>query len=239
MESLRASASCIGVTGSFSVARDYLGFARGVLPADPAGVTTTVSLKKQIDLLKDDHFHVNVIKVGSDLFSDSDHEEVDYGIYKLRNIYDNVSIGVGRVLQLGIAQTDARGFDDITSDDEVTDVTNTWYVDNDGIDLFIPFTLNVPSGSGSLLGRSPRPGPCEDKDDKGMNGAVTGVWGDEQTARTLAHELGHYLGLKHRNGSPTNLMAQSSVASSTRNSVVLTSSQGNSADDHCLVDDGC
>lgn len=238
-DSVRDFASCIGLKGSISVLRDFFGFFRGRVPPDPTGAATSVSLKRQISLLKGDHFHVNVIRIGSDNFTASDSREIDYAIFKLRNIYDNRSIGVGRVQHWGVLAADAQGLDNITNDDEVADVTNTWVVKNDGIDLFIPDILNVSTNGGNLLGRSPVGGPCEGKDDKGMNGAVTGIWGDEQTARTLAHELGHYLGLSHRNGSTNNLMAQSSVASSTRNSVNLTNGQGNDARDHCLVDDGC
>jgi hypothetical protein len=98
--------------------------------------------------------------------------------------------------------------------------------------------MSVPSNGGTLLGRSAVDGPC-DKDAKGMNGATCGLWGSEQTARTFAHELGHYLGLEHRNSQPDNLMCQSGQANSTRNSVLLTSGQGNAMDDHCSVDDGC
>ena len=58
-------------------------------------------------------------------------------------------------------------------------------------------------------------------------------------ARSGSHEIGHYLGLDHENGSPTNLMAQSSVASSIRDSTVLTSGQGDNVRDHCFMQGSC
>jgi hypothetical protein len=119
-------------------------------------------------------------------------------------------------------------------------------VPNDGIDLFVPHNMSVASNGGMILGKAKIDGPC-DKDAKGMNGATCGLWGREQTARTFAHELGHYLGLKHNHGDdcPTaasalnNLMAQSRCATSTRNSVLLTSSQGSNMRDHCSTKSGC
>ena len=238
MASLRALAGCIGIADNFSVLRDFLGFARGQLPPDPTGADVVVSLKRQFDRLDGDHFHLNVIAVGSDQFTDNDYIEIDYSIFKLRNIYHTVSLGVGRIQHWIVTTDDADGLDTPTSEDDLEQLTEDWTVPNDGIDLFIPHNMSVPSNGGILLGLSAVDGPC-DKDAKDMNGATCGLWGSEQTARTFAHELGHYLGLSHRNNQPDNLMCQSSKANSTRNSVLLTSGQGNTVDDHCSVDEGC
>jgi hypothetical protein len=99
--------------------------------------------------------------------------------------------------------------------------------------------MNVPSDGGMILGQSPQPGPCEGKNAKGMNASVVGLFGSEQTARSFSHEVGHYLGLGHQNDHPENLMCQSGSASSIRNSVNLTSDQGNTVKGHCLVKPGC
>jgi hypothetical protein len=238
MDSIRSLANCIGVTGGFSVLRDFLGFSRGQLPPDPTGAAVTVSLKRQAQRLRGRHFHLNVIAVGSDQFSDADFIEIDYSIFKLRNIYDTVSLGVGRVQHWAVTTADADGLDTPTSEDDLEDLTDDWTVPNDAIDMFIPHNVSIPSNGGSILGLSPEGGPC-DKDDKDMNGSTCGLWGSEQTARSFAHELGHYLGLGHENGTPTNLMCQSSGASSIRNSVQLTSGQGETVRGHCFVHDGC
>ena len=244
--SLRAFASCIGITGSFSVLGDFYGFRQRRLPTDPTGVRVEVSIRDQINSLRGRHFHLNVIKVGSDQFTNADHNEVDYSIFKVRNIYRQVGLGVGRILHYAIPTANANGLDSPTTEGDLEDLTADWTVPNDGIDLFIPHNMNVPSNGGMILGKSALEGPC-DKDAKGMTGSTCGLWGSEQTARTFAHELGHYLGLSHNHGDacPTsaaemnNLMAQSRCAASTRNSTLLTSSQGTEISDHCSTKPGC
>ena len=71
--SLRAFASCVGITGPFSVLGDFYGFRQRRLPTDPTGVRVEVSLTEQIQGLRGRHFNLNVIKVGSDQFTTSDH----------------------------------------------------------------------------------------------------------------------------------------------------------------------
>ncbi len=238
MASLRALAGCIGIDQNLSVLRDFFGFARGQLPPDPTGADVAVSLKRQFQRLDGDHFQLNVIAVGSDQFTDNDYIEIDYSIFRLRNIYNPVALGVGRIQHWIITTDEADGLDTPTSRGDLEQLTEDWTVPNDGIDLFIPHNMSIPSNGGTLLGRSAVDGPC-DKDDKGLSGACCGLWGSEQTSRTFAHELGHYLSLEHRNGSPDNLMCQSGKANSTRDSVDLTSGQGDDMDDHCSVDGGC
>ena len=239
MPSIRTLASCLGLPGDISILGDFFGFFRRQVPPDPTGDPTVVSLSGQAERLQADYHNLNVVAVGVDQFTDADDIEVDYSIYKLRNIWDQVGLTVGRVQHYGVATADADGLDSPTSRDDLEDITDRWTVSNDGIDMFIPHNMNVPSGNGILLGLSAVDGPCEDKDDKGMNGSTAGLWGDEQTARTFAHELGHYLTLSHRNIQPTNLMCQSSIAISARDSIDLTSGQGSDMRDQCLVDDGC
>jgi len=244
--SIRDLAGCVGISGSFSILGDFFGFIRRRLPPDPTGVRVEVSLKEQITRLRGVHSNLNVIAVGSDQFTDNDFIEIDYSIFKLRNVYRPVGVGIGRVQHWVVSTADANGLDTPTTTGDLEDLTQDWTGPNDGIDLFVPHNMSVASNGGQILGRSAIDGPC-DKDAKGMNGATCGLWGSEQTARTFAHELGHYLGLSHNHGDtcPTgtternNLMAQSRCAISTRNSVLLTSSQGDNMDDHCSIRAGC
>ena len=244
--SIRALAGCVGISGPFSILGDFFGFSRRRLPSDPTGVRVEVSLKEQVTRLRGGHSNLNVIAVGSDQFTDSDFIEIDYSIFKLRNVYRPVGVGIGRVQHWVVSTADANGLDTPTTTGDLEDLTQDWTVPNDGIDLFVPHNMSVASNGGQILGRSAIDGPC-DKNAKGMNGATCGLWGREQTARTFAHELGHYLGLSHNHGDtcPTsttarnNLMAQSRCAISTRNSVLLTSSQGDNMDDHCSIRAGC
>lgn len=239
MPSLLETAACIGVTGNFSVLRDFYGFFRGALPPDPTNAEVSVSLARELNEIAGEHFNVNFIAVGDDQFDDNDNIEVDYSIYRLRNIYAANGIGVGRIEHYGISTAEADRLDSPTKKSQLEDLTQQWTVPNNGVDLFIIANLNVPSGSGILLGRSAINGPCGDKEAKGMNGSVSGLWGSEQTSRTVAHELGHYFSLKHKNDQPTNLMCQSGSASNIRTSVNITSSQEDDVRDHCFVVDWC
>lgn len=239
MPNLRQRATCVGLGASFSILSGFFGFFRGVVPPDPLAGRVSVSLLDQMNALGGRRMNLNVIATGSDNFTDADNIEVDYAIFKLRNVYRQASLGVGRVQHWAVSGAEANGLDAPTSEGQLQELTERWEVPNDGIDLFIVHDINIASNGGSLLGRSAVDGPCLDKDQKGMEAATAGLWGSEQTARTVAHELGHYLTLGHRNDEPDNLMCQSGKASSTRNSTVLTSGQGSDMRGHCLTSGGC
>jgi hypothetical protein len=209
-----------------------------------------VSLRQFADGVTGDHIHVNVIAMGFDALGATAladaRIEVDYCVYRLRNIYRPQGVGVGRVLHYSVDSADADGFDVISDSDEAEDMWQSFYVDNDGIDAFV-----VRSISGSMLGLSPVPGDCgkQSQDDGLMAGGVDAS--DEGLSRTFAHEIGHFLGLPHNHpalpGGPcpattagqNNLMAQTGCALSLRNSVLLTNSQGDTMDDHCMIREGC
>jgi len=243
--SLRALAEVIGIKGSFSVLGEFYGFARRRLPLDPTAARVETSLREQFDSLRGRYFDLNVIAVGNDQFADADYDQIDYSIFRLRNIYRTVGLGVGKIEHWNVATSDADGLDTPTTTGDLEELTQDWTVPNDGIDMFVPHNMSIPSNGGMVLGRSAIDGPS-DKDAKGMNGATCGLWGSEQTARTFAHELGHYLALEHnhRDTCPTsaaarnNLMAQSRCTRGTRNSVALTDDQGTDMRDHPLVKSG-
>ena len=239
MASIRQLAACIGLPINLSVLGDFLGFFRRTLPPDPTGVRVTVSLLRQARLLKGPHFNLNVIAIGVENFTDAEDIQTDYSVFKIRNIYAQVGVGVGRIKYFQVTVADANGLDAPTTEDQLEEIGHKWVVNNDALDVATPFAMNVASNGGVTLGLSPQPGPCVDKDNKGMNGSVVGLFGSEQTARTFAHEVGHNLGLGHQNDHPANLMCQSGVASSIRNSVNLTNDQGDDIKDHCLMKSGC
>ncbi len=238
MASVRSILNCIGVntSGNVSVLRRLFGFIRQRVPTDPvSSVTAQVSVLKQLNSLQGRHIHLNIIRVGIDNFTSAEVDKIEYSIYKARNILNTRSLGIGRVNHYNVTSGQANGRDDIGSDDEAEDLTQEWTVSNNGLDVFM-----VDNISAGFVGLSPVPGPC-DKDAKGMNGVLGGEVnrGSERVARTFAHEIGHYLGLPHRNNDPDNLMAQTSVANSVRNSVELSSGQGNTIRGHCSVQNGC
>jgi hypothetical protein len=248
MASIRELANCIGVTESdLSILGDFFGFSRATLPPDPTGADVVVSLKRQVDRLEGLHCHLNIIRIGSDRFSDSDKQEIDYSIFKMRNIFHEAGVGIGRILHWGVDSSDADGLEAPTTRGDLKQITQNWTVPNDGIDLFIPDNMSLfDSDGGITLGLSPIGGTCSNKDKTtGMSGSVAGLWGSlsdtDQTARTVSHELGHYLGLTHRNGRPTNLMCQSqNVADGgIRTATDLIERQVNDISNHCSITSGC
>ena len=140
-----------------------------------------------------DHIHLNVIRVGFDTFNATENDDalidIDYSIYRIRNIFRPQQVGVGRVQHYAI--DDADGDADINGGGEARDLWEAHFVDNDGIDAFVVRTIT------GLLGLSPVPGDCgKQTDDDGLlAGGVDN--GAEGMSRTFSHEVGHFLGLNH------------------------------------------
>lgn len=231
----------VDTSANISVLKKIFGFRNARVPADPfTSVTAQVSLLDQLNAMQGEHYHFNCIRVGFDLFSDGNNttaiDEIDYATYKTRNIYATRGIGVGRVEHYIVDSSDSNGLHIITSRGDATDLTQDWTVSNDGLDVFFVFQITSDAG---FIGISNINGPC-DKDAKGRNGMISDVLrGKDATARNVAHEIGHYLSLRHQNDDGDNIMAQDSSATSIRNSVELSTSQANDCKDHCSMQDGC
>ena len=220
MDSLKAIAACIGVTGDFSVSQNFFGFLRGA-PGD-------VSVLTQIRRLQGRHVHMNFIRVGSDQFTNNDLAEMDSALQFTRDTYAQVNLGVGRIEHYVISTGEADGADNINNDDEAEDLTNRWTVPNSALDIFWVLTY-----AGTTIGLSRVDGPC-DKNAKGMDGSVVAIEGSANTTGfVLAHEAGHYLGLNHSSSS-SNLMF-----GTVPNGGNLTSGQGSNMRDHCFVKPSC
>ncbi len=246
-----------------SVLFRLFGFRRGLVPPDPeepASVSdepAEVSVRQLAGDLDGDHIDLNVIDVGFDQFTDnglaSAEIELDYCVYRIRNIFRTRGVGVGRIRHYSLDSNDAGSFGSVDDADEAEDLWRSFYVDNDGVDAFVSRFVD----RNELLGLSPVGGNC-DKQSKN-NGLFAGGANDdaEGLSRTFAHEVGHFLGLKHNHDAlpdgscPTsetgqlNLMAQTgciptvSGSRDTRGAVLLTSRQGNDMDDHCTIQEGC
>lgn len=232
-----------------SVLRRLFGFRRSMVPPDPTGVPANVSVRQLADDLEGDHIHLNAIAMGFDVLNSTDlaraRIDVDYCIFRIRNIFRPRGVGVGRVLHYSVDSADSGGLDTPNGVDECEELWQSFYVDNDGIDAFVVRDIS------GLLGLSPVGGDCgkQSKDDGLVAGGVDND--AEGLSRTFAHEVGHFLGLSHNHNAlpdgpcpattagQNNLMAQTGCAISTRTSVLLTATQGNDMDDHCMIREGC
>lgn len=222
MASLKAMASCINLANpnNFHVVRDFFGYLRGA--------PQQLSLLTQVRRLQDKHIHLNCIRVGSDQFTNSDLAEIDSAVQFTRNNYAQVNIGIGRVEHYFITTAQAGGRENIDSNSEAASLTDEWTVDNDAYDVFFVLTY-----AGTTIGLSRVNGPCN-KDAAGMDGSVVAIEGSPNTTGyVLAHEVGHYMGLDHRDND-NNLMF-----GSVPNGGILTNSQGSDMGDHCFVKSSC
>ena len=263
MASLKSLMNCMDIDtgGQVSVLKRFFGFARGRVPTDPVTTATaSVSILAQTRGIQGDYIHINVTRVGFDLLSgtvpgstqtllDQGREKIDYALYRTRNIYATVGVGVGRVLHTDINSSDAGGADDLGSEDEADDLIASWSWFNDGVDAFV-----VRNISGDFVGKaSAIPGVCDKQDaEDGVVGGEIGR-GFDAFARTFAHEIGHHMGLTHNHGGDpdcpdttngcNNLMAQTRCATScgggTRTAVLLTSSQATTMRNHCSIRPSC
>jgi hypothetical protein len=258
MAGLRATMDCLGIDtdGDVSVLTRFFGFLRGRLPTDPTGAATEVSVLREVRAAQGRHIDLNVIQVGFDAIpggataQDQALDTLDYGLYRTRDVYDAVGLGVGRVLHWVISAADADGMDDLGSENECDDLIASWSVPNDGVDAFVVRNISDPD----FVGRaSAIPGSCdkEDKEDGVVAGEISRT--GDGFARTYAHEIGHHLGLSHNHGGGSdcpgttagcnNLMAQTRCATScgggVRAAVLLSGSQGTTMRGHCAVRDGC
>jgi hypothetical protein len=187
MPSLRSYAQCIGLGQDFSLLHDFFG-----LRSVP--IARELSVRQQMERLNAVHFHINVILVGSDAFSSNELDDVSDAIFGTREIYAKAGIGVGRVEWYVIPVNEAHGHDDISSDDEAVELTDLWSVPNNALDVFIVRDDWFDDGM-THKGLSDQGASC-DKDGKSMSGSVVSLSGFA-TRFTMAHEIGHDLGLHH------------------------------------------
>ena len=233
MALLSRAAACIGLPPNFSVVRDFFGYASAPpwnLAPSQANLPQSLSLLTQMNRLGRKHFHVNFIRVGTDannLLPAVDEQNIDCAAQITRDIYGAAGIGIGRVMRWWlIPLSDNTGYDVIDDDDEAEELVDEYSVSNGGVDCFV-----VPVYVGSTNGVFPGKG-----DGIVVESRETNFLG---TARTMAHEFGHYFGLDHENDSPNNIMCQTSVANPMPASTELNSDQIGDILDHDDLTDPC
>jgi hypothetical protein len=233
MASLRAAAACLGLSRDFHVRRHFFGHRINTVEQD-------LSVATQLRLLRGPHFHVNLIFVGSERFEAGHRREAEEALLFLRRVYADANVGIGRVERHEIPVAAAKGFDDLESKDEAKALTHEFSFANDGVDVFMVVRLRLDDPDQIGEGVAPVGGPC-DKSKGPMSGVVfevnpflLGV--PDHTGRVLAHELGHYLGLEHVEGSDQadNVMFHGGPPGEG-----FTPEQVNTIKTHCFMRAGC
>ncbi|MCY1139117.1 M43 family zinc metalloprotease [Actinoplanes sp. Pm04-4] len=137
------------------------------------------------------HLDINIIRVGFEDFTAEDDAELANAIQVTRAIYARVRLNLRTVTFWRISVSEAAEHAIIDSAAEAEDLTWDWTVPNDALDVFVVRVMNDADGWSAV------DGSC-DKNSKGMTGSVVSLNGDAaNSANTLAHEVGHYLGLEH------------------------------------------
>lgn len=246
MVSLRKIAECLGLSGSFSVLHDFLGYRTDFNDRN-------ISLLQQVQLLKNRYINLNIIRVGIDNFSAADEEEIDLAIQTTRSIYAAVNLGVGRIEHYDITVAQANGLDVITKNADARKITDVWSFPNASLDVFI--VLNGWAGTCmgcTTIGLSNVDGPCDKVTNGVMTGSVVTIGNtpSQLTGQVIAHELGHYLGLSHvcefapggiclsgtcQTQHQTSLM----FPCSSTTAVDISNSEFQNMNDHCFVNAGC
>jgi len=172
----------------------------------------TLNVARFAQLLRGRHFHVRLIVAGSELLTTNDQDGLDYAVFRLRDIYAANGIGVARVTRDLRTSANSSGHATVSTSADIDNAGHDLTADGDFVPVVIPANMSVttanPDGTlNTTLGRSPVRGPCSPRAEAGMNSAVVDLSGEE-TGRTLAHEVGHYLGANHPAAPDGNLMAQ-------------------------------
>ncbi len=234
------ASSCLGVTGNFSVKRDVYGYIWGPIDRE-------LSVRKHLQRIKGKAINLCIFLVGHEpgfagWWSQNEAQSIQIAVDVTRELYSQAGVGVRRLFWRYIPTDEATGYWSVDAG-EATELTEDFTGPNNGIDVF--FVKNVSDAGGW----SNSSGPC-DKDEKGeRTGAVLELTSTDDctgsglcTGILMAHEVGHYLTLKHA-GSLTNVMGDDSdgdgIGSINNTSVNLTTSQGNKMKKSCFIRPSC
>jgi hypothetical protein len=243
-------------TGDLSINADLYGYihrdsggrlfglldpATDVLPGlgTPAAPTTR-SLRRQLETCSGDSVDLVIFMVGQEPdFSGSialgDMTEIQYALQVARDLYADVDLGIRRVEWDHLSQEEGSDFVIVNGRSEARRLTHQANGREGAIDVFIvKFIQGFPAGW------SPAPGPCEKRDSilgRG-NGCVVELAQSRQwTGHLIAHEVGHYLGLKHEHDR-TNLMCGGFVFDDCDpgyDSTGITAEQAQTMKHHCMI----
>ncbi|MFW9873130.1 MAG: hypothetical protein ACFFG0_08525 [Candidatus Thorarchaeota archaeon] len=170
-------------------------------------ITTRVMLK----------FNADIIRVASDTFIGQEYTDLYDAVEVTKSIYEARDITIGEIGRYHIDDNDAGNYKYMNSRDECRDLFEDWSADPSGsdIDTFVAHDFVGVSFDGFA---GDIPGPTHHRgDESGVVVDKTGYVDSSGVKRLsvdylgmlIGHELGHYLGLEHKNVAG-NLMHQSS-----------------------------
>jgi len=225
---------CLGETGTLRVNRDLFGYIYGKIDRD-------LRVRQHIDRIRGESINICIFLVGHEpgfggSFTQAQATRVQHAIDLTREIYAQANLGVRKIYWRYIGTDKAGPYLSVNSSG-ATDLTDAFSGPNDGIDVFWVQTVSDAGGWSNSKG------PC-DKDGKGRTGAVLEVTSgsDDFKGVLMAHEVGHYLTLKHANAI-TNVMGVDSnndgIGELNSTSRDITSSQRNKMLDSCWVRSPC
>ncbi len=185
--------------------QDWSGKSRIAVVRDLTSAQITdnpISLARIVNQFLQPTIDLNIIRVGADLFFGSYEQKIEFAIQQTRVLFALVDLRLGQINQLFINSNDT--FYVIDDHAEAEALTEDWSFPNKAIDVFF-----VHAYLGDTVGRSAINGSCDKQSLGEMTGCVIALEHTEEiTALALAHEIAHYLGLRHH-GDPHNLMHES------------------------------
>ena len=230
----KAAQDCLGLGGTFRVRRDLFGYPFG-------GISRPLRVREHVERIQGKSINICSVLVGrgpdasTNAWTNTQEIRTQHAIDLMREIYAQADLGVRKIHWKQISPPDSDAYLSVDSGG-ATELTERYSCSEDGIDVFWVQTVSDAGGW------SNSDGPC-DKDDKGRTGAVLTIAGsDDGTGILLAHEVGHYLTLKHAD-TITNLMGTDSngdgIGELNLTSRDITSAQRTKMHKSCWVRDEC
>jgi hypothetical protein len=147
-------------------------------------------------------YGVNIIKVGD--FGSFEHSDLYAAVDRMRQIYEQRDITLNSVRRYIIDNSLAGSYTVINSENEVRDMWEDWSVRNDSIDVYVVQDFNWSTFNG-YAGDIPGPASKGGRSDGValektgfIDGSGNARLNVETLAQLIGHEVGHYLGLAHK-----------------------------------------